>query len=408
MPDPTWTLVEHHDNSSPMNLDLTARLYDILHRLEIDAPQFELHLQQLRSTYHDEVYAELIHLLSHLRFEPREAKLHWQSILDHQRSMQQRLGTPLDLRVALISYFLDVNRKLKNPKIIELMLFEETRASAYRDELTGLYNYKFFKEFLGREVLQCRRSGEPTSLIMVDIDNFKAYNDRNGHPQGNEALAAIARLLTESLRRVDVVARYGGEEFALILPETPKHGARVVAERARMSIERHFATDETLRPRGMLTVSMGIAACPVDRESVDGLIQRADLAMYAAKKAGKNRVCLHGESQRSYERIATRLEGSCRRLSSKDHYLETVNISAGGMLFRTDQLFPVGALVEIKLTHPDSERCVVATARVTHIDKRDEDSFCVGARIVDISPAERLVLQEWIGLDGLTSAASAP
>ena len=146
--------------------------------------------------------------------------------------MTDRLGTEVDLRVALASYFVQVNRQLRNPKIIELQLFAETERSASRDSLTGLCNYRLFREHLDRELQKGRRVDSTLSLVMIDIDSFKNYNDLNGHEAGNQVLISIASLLRSSSRDVDIAARYGGEEFALVLPSTSKIGACRVAERA--------------------------------------------------------------------------------------------------------------------------------------------------------------------------------
>src|SRR4029453_17038008 len=118
---------------------------------------------------------------SHLRFDPDEARQHWNAILHHRDAMELKLGGPVELRLALLRYFTEVHPKLVNPKIIELSLFERTRASAYSDELTGLKNYRYLVENLGQEILRSDQDGVPVSLIMLDVDWFKRYNDRNGH-----------------------------------------------------------------------------------------------------------------------------------------------------------------------------------------------------------------------------------
>ncbi|MBI4168632.1 MAG: GGDEF domain-containing protein, partial [Acidobacteria bacterium] len=291
------------------NPELAEALHRMLYAAEPGSADLGAGLRRLERTYEDAVHSELIYLLSHLRFEEVEARSHWLRILAHRDAMQERLGATVDLRVALLSYFLEVCRKLKNPKVIELKLFEETQASAYRDDLTGLDNFRSFREHLAREIRRGARAKTPLSLVMIDIDNFKHYNDRFGHDAGNRVLAAIAGLLRQSLRQADVPARYGGEEFALILPATQKTAACEVAERTREQIERHPF------PRGQggaavsLTVSMGIATYPADAQDPDELVRRSDSALYYAKSRGKNQVHLYGESRRSYQRISAALQG---------------------------------------------------------------------------------------------------
>jgi diguanylate cyclase (GGDEF)-like protein len=366
------------------NPALTEALFGIL---VSDAGQSELdlELQKIERVYHDVVYSELIYLLSHLRFEPEEAKRHWQSIIQHRDAMRKQLGASVDVRVALVSYFVQVSRMLQNPKVIELQLFEKTQASVYWDELTGLHNFRFFKEYLSREVEKRERSGSPLSLVMIDIDDFKVYNDRNGHEAGNEALTTVARLLTESLRKMDIAVRYGGEEFAIILPATPKSGAQLVAERARESIERHCFPHGSTQPQGKVTLSLGVATCPIDARDASELVQRADHAMYAAKASGKNRVQVYGQGVRSYQRTSASLAGRFRMLATDSRPLTAVNISEGGFLFLTDVKLPPGSLVEIDLVLPESKKEITMSARVIHIKEKERGTFEVGVRSADMS-----------------------
>ena len=115
--------------------------------------------------------------------------------------MQDALGSEVALSVALVSYFVQVNRQLQNPKLIELKVFEETRASAYRDELTGLHNFRFFQEYLKREMSCSERHGGYFSIAMGDIDNFKDYNDRYGHNQGNTTLQTVETTLVQRVEK---------------------------------------------------------------------------------------------------------------------------------------------------------------------------------------------------------------
>jgi diguanylate cyclase (GGDEF)-like protein len=131
---------------------------------------------------------------------------------------------------------------------------------------------------------------------MIDIDGFKNCNDSFGHLVGDVVLRDVARLMRESVREIDLVARYGGEEFSVVLPETGRSEARIVAERVRKRIEENDfrAYDETLK----MTISVGVSAYPDDSSDADGLIEAADEALYAAKAAGKNIVCEYGKGYR--------------------------------------------------------------------------------------------------------------
>lgn len=165
------------------------------------------------------------------------------------------------------------------------------------DRLTGLYNYSFCIDKLTEDKKRSDRYGTFFSLVMVDIDFFKVFNDKFGHEAGNEALKKIAEIISKSTRNVDVVCRYGGEEFAILLPQANTEGALALAERIRQTIEStEFCFDsEGSKITQRLTVSAGIAVYPFDAKSESELIVNADSALYQAKLAGRNKICVYSE-----------------------------------------------------------------------------------------------------------------
>lgn len=159
------------------------------------------------------------------------------------------------------------------------------------DELTGTYNFRYFRTRLEDEQRRAARYGTPLSLIMVDIDWFKTLNDRFGHQMGNIALKQLARVINQCVRDVDVVARYGGEEFIIILPQTATEETHRIAERIRRKVEQtEFGPDASGRPLPM-TVSIGISCYPDNGRPEDDLFESVDQALYRAKGGGKNLVC---------------------------------------------------------------------------------------------------------------------
>jgi two-component system cell cycle response regulator len=158
-----------------------------------------------------------------------------------------------------------------------------------KDELTGLYNRRYFMESAEREAAGSARYGQDLSLLMLDLDFFKQINDSHGHPAGDRALKQTARLLKESIRQYDIACRYGGEEFAVIMPNTHLSDARTFCERLRKKIEGMTIRYESNEIR--FTVSIGVAqfSAEVDN-SIGDLIKRADDGLYTAKKQGRNRV----------------------------------------------------------------------------------------------------------------------
>jgi diguanylate cyclase (GGDEF)-like protein len=161
---------------------------------------------------------------------------------------------------------------------------------ALTDPLTGLPNRRQFEETLRTELARTRRHGGPCSVVMIDVDHFKNYNDLLGHPAGDAALRQLAVVIRGHLRLGDVGARYGGEEFGLILTNTDKREASEAVERLRWVIETHPFVRRDVQPGGKLTISAGIATSPEDGDSYESLVQKADVALYLAKSAGRNHV----------------------------------------------------------------------------------------------------------------------
>jgi diguanylate cyclase (GGDEF)-like protein len=175
-------------------------------------------------------------------------------------------------------------------------LYEETVYLSSIDGLTKLWNYGKFQHNLSLELERAKITENNISLVMIDVDNFKNYNDTLGHIKGDEALRQIAGVLHTKSRKFDTAARYGGEEFVIVMPNTSKENARLFAERLRNEIEKIYAEDRAIMPDKRLTISSGIASYPEDSNNKDELISRADTALYEAKRAGKNRSCVYSKS----------------------------------------------------------------------------------------------------------------
>lgn len=170
---------------------------------------------------------------------------------------------------------------------------EELRKISITDSLTGLLNRRYFQERLTEEIERSRRHRIPVSLMIIDIDDFKGFNDTFGHLEGDEILKTLTHAIRQYIRAIDVAARYGGEEFTVILPQTSKQDAAVIAERICRGIERNEAFQQRFVENRPLTVSIGLAAFPDDAASIESLVRHADEALYAAKSLGKNRVIFY-------------------------------------------------------------------------------------------------------------------
>ena len=172
---------------------------------------------------------------------------------------------------------------------------------SFKDEVTGLYNRRFFSIRLDEEINRYRRFGRPMAVLLLDLDGFKAVNDRMGHAAGDETLRGVAHLLSKHSRDTNIICRFGGDEFAVLLIETTAAGARLFADRVRHLIARYpFAHGCPV------SVSVGLASVPDDvASSSDEIVRFADEALYAAKRAGKNTVSAHADVCAERETTAT-------------------------------------------------------------------------------------------------------
>ena len=173
--------------------------------------------------------------------------------------------------------------------LTNLRLQETLRQQSIRDALTGLYNRRYLEESLPREIARSERRGQGLAVLMIDLDHFKAFNDKHGHDGGDALLAAFGHLLQASSRGEDIACRYGGEEFTLILTEITPEDARRRAEELRAAVER-MSVRHLQRNLGDVTASIGLAMFPDDAQDAGTLQRKADAALYRAKHAGRNRV----------------------------------------------------------------------------------------------------------------------
>jgi diguanylate cyclase (GGDEF)-like protein len=177
--------------------------------------------------------------------------------------------------------------------------FDAIRRQVVTDHLTRLYNRRYFMSRAAEEVERSLQNQAPMSVVMIDIDNFKLFNDNYGHSTGDRVLQAVATIMQSAVRTSDVCARHGGEEFIMLLPNTPGDSAIFLAERVRSMLAATRYTGLGLPNDANITISAGVATCPRDATTSDDLVELADKALYRAKAAGRNQVCQYGvESDR--------------------------------------------------------------------------------------------------------------
>jgi diguanylate cyclase (GGDEF)-like protein len=169
--------------------------------------------------------------------------------------------------------------------------YDSIRRQVVTDHLTGLYNRRYFVNRASEEIERSLSERAPVSIVMIDIDHFKRFNDTYGHSTGDRVLQAVGAILQESVRVTDTCARHGGEEFTLLLPNTPGENAVHLANRVRQTLGETRYTGLGLPKDAAITISCGVATCPQDATAVESLLELADRALYLAKERGRDRVC---------------------------------------------------------------------------------------------------------------------
>jgi diguanylate cyclase (GGDEF)-like protein len=260
-----------------------------------------------------------------------EAEAAWGDIEELVVRMREQMGRPFSLQTALLHHFHSRKGKLKEPCVLPERDLARLRVSALTDPLTGLYNRRFLMEHFAREIARAERSEGIVSVVMLDLKDFKAVNDRYGHPVGDNVLLRTARVVRQGLRTVDAGCRWGGDEFVAVLPNTNLIFAVAVAERIR---KRVAALPLPYRSELKIGVHYGIATYPTDGKTVDFLLKVADLRLYQCREQAN----FPGAERRHYPRFCP-AETNARllRQGADPWTVPVVDVSYGGVALRAPQ-----------------------------------------------------------------------
>jgi len=371
-------------------------------------------LDQIRTQSGLQVYAALLLILTNLGFEESEARRNWEEILKHRRALGQSLGRTVGLRVAVLDYFVNVNRQLTSPRIIDLSLADRQDPSSTIDASTGLWNARQFLAALQKEIRRAKRYRLDLTMLYLDIDDFREINERHGDLVGNILLREVAILIKNKIRDIDMAARLAGEEFGVILPETERMGAFLVAERIRKEMERHFLRrDVDGRPIAM-TVTIGMAKYPEDAAIADRLVRRAEEAMHQAKARGGNTVGVYYRERRNYirfdvsrQQVTIKIQPageSAGGSGAPDH--APLNISRSGLLFESEKPYAIGDEVTIVCQDGRDQARVTLRARIVRIEEIEGETrrFEVGAAFLLEWDHQEAQVTEFLRRGGLGAA----
>ncbi len=213
-------------------------------------------------------------------------------------ALKNQLAALITFEALLIFTFLIsayLARGLHKSEQLMARTLEQTRLLSITDGLTGLYNQSHFFEMLDQESHKALRYNQHFSLIIFDVDNFKNFNDHNGHAMGSATLKRIGAIVKKRFRASDLKAKYGGDEFVIILPQTDKVGAYLAAERLRETVEQENFPGAATQPGGRLSLSLGIASLPEHGDNGEEILEKADKALYLSKGAGRNRTTIYSD-----------------------------------------------------------------------------------------------------------------
>lgn len=237
------------------------------------------------------------------RYHPHKFESRWQTPMGSELLMEvtacalqlQDHSSVLQIICRDMTEVREAERKMKHYVDELSALNKKLELLSVTDELTGLANVRHFKAELQQEYQRCARFGSEFSIIFGDVDHFKHYNDRNGHPAGDQVLRGVAAALKAECRTTDLPARYGGEEFVILCTGCDEQGARVLAERIRIRIEGTPFSHAQNQPLGKVSMSLGIAHWKGETADPLEVLRSADLALYASKQSGRNRITLFSE-----------------------------------------------------------------------------------------------------------------
>jgi diguanylate cyclase (GGDEF)-like protein len=331
---------------------LRKRLLDVLQEDAHNAERLFRRLETITEETGIGAHAALLLILTHLPFEEEEARRHWESILARREEMSRALGRDAGVRVALLDYFVNVNRRLVEPTLIDLEMYEAVLHESGADPLTGLASDRRFRNALQQELRRARRYAQPTAVVLADVDDFGEINARFGRLIGDRLLRELAIVIKNNVRDIDLAARPGEDEVALLLPETDRNGALLVAERFRWEVETFFGARQRGGRPVALTVSAGVACYPADATTPDGLLQSAAQALYQAKAAGRTGVQLFRPERRRWLRFDLepgRFEIEVVAPADRAS-LRPRDVSRGGILFGSPEALEVGERVEIRIS----------------------------------------------------------
>jgi len=344
-----------------------------------DDDQFIHNLDRLASKKGDATYQEMFHILVNQNFKSDQAKKNWLKIIAHRNEISTVLDRKISLITTISDFFGSMQNSLDNYKLVGIDTFEKVVEESTHDKLTGLFNRTYLNDALDQHLSLAKRHDTELSLLFLDIDDFKEINDTLGHHSGDIILRSVARTIEEGMRESDIKTRFGGDEFVILMPNTNKINALLLAERLRNEIKKMIIPINDKNHQ--VTVSGGVAGFPVDAQKSKNLLNLADSALYRAKGAGKNSISLFKEDKRRFLRIKFNRAIKVKQLGFSNTRTQegmSKDIAIGGILFENKEALDIGIKVQLSIPIDKSEAPLLLLGTIVRVEALGKDNYDIG------------------------------
>ena len=347
------------------NVAMQEGIRKLFYQCDEDDVRIYTAIEALAETQGERAYHEALNYLFAKNFSLAQAGRYWR---EATASISTSGGLNQSFRALLLDYLRQKTTELTNPRIIESHDLEEIRLSAVTDGLTRLYNQSYFKQQLQQAIeLANHEAGQTFSIIILDLDHFKQFNDRCGHLQGDQVLRQIGDILRNNTGELDLPARYGGEEFAILLPDCNLEEAIPLAERIRSAIANETFIGQERLDTNNLTISGGVACYPQHGRTSGELIEAADRRLYEAKTT-RNAILPRLDDTRGANRHQFRNIVEIK-LEAQDTFTSALSsdISHTGLSLKSDSAPQIGTKVSLRFRYPFWPQNLETTGRVRHV-----------------------------------------
>lgn len=358
-------------------LAIKSSLLELLEEDPANSERILARLDGIRQESGISAHSALLLILTDLPFEEEAARRHWEEILAHRNELSKALERDIGLRVAVFDYFVNVNRRLSNPKIIDLEMYEREATDSISDSDTGLANARYFRLSLQNELRRSRRYGLGFAIARIAIDDAEEFEARRGRILVDIVTREVAMLIRNRIRDIDLAARLSRSSYAVLFPETDRTGAYAVVDRIRREVARHFAAKQIEGRPLDLTVSAGLAKHPEDGTNTDEILDRSEEALFQARSHGRNSIGAYFLERRHFLRFDLHRRALTLRIVADGAEPGPVreprgNISRSGILIESPELVAVGSTVEVTFHEPDGSPPFSVRGRVARLEELPE------------------------------------